>query len=150
MKHVKPNFDTVNPAFIDYLLNGLMGLGDVDEECDKLSHIESSNRDQVKNLIRTYLQPEYEGGTTAYQQTVKFNLSYYLTTNTIDFERVFNSNLLPIDCPQPARLFFEWMWQVYYPDEDYIMREIKPYKTRRDIYEPGRMWANNYKPRPEF
>jgi hypothetical protein len=144
MKTVKPNFDTVNPHFIYDLLSGLTGLADVDEEVDKLSYVDSNNQDQVKNLIKTYLLPRYQNGTIAYQQTIKFNLSYYLTTNAINFEEVYDSGLLPIECPKSARLFFEWIWQVYFPDENYILRETKLHRTSNDIYEPHRIWANNY------
>jgi hypothetical protein len=44
----------------------------------------------------------------------------------VNFESIFNSLLLPINTPKNARLFFQWIWEVFFPEEskDYIKNEI--------------------------
>lgn len=55
-------------------------------------------------------------------------LSYYLTTNGVDFGRIFDSNLLPFTSPSDPRIFFVWLWEIMFNYENYGIEDIN------DIY----------------
>ena len=86
------------------------------------------------------MKPEFIEGGYAYQQGIKMSLAYYLTTGRIDFERAYESCLLPFDAPTPARLFVEWIWQEYFPEENFKVDDINSYKEKDDLYEPNRLF----------
>lgn len=132
---------TVNLWLVDASLSGITGLADDDEIGLKLyNSVDPNDEAQVKQIIREYLKPEFIRGGYAYQQGIKTSLDYYLTTGRIDFERAYESCLPPFDAPKPARLFFEWVWQEFFPGENYQLDNVDLYQEKNDIYEPARLF----------
>lgn len=132
---------TVNPSLVSATLAGLTGLADDDEVGEMLfTTVDPNDQTQVKQVIRKYLKPDFVKGGHAYQQGIKTSLAYYLTTDRIDFERVYDSCLLPFNPPTPARLFFEWVWQEFFPKDHYLLDKVDEYREKDDIYEPTRLF----------
>lgn len=117
---------TVNPVYIDYVLNPLTGGADSEESIDLYGSYNPNSEQEVKKLAREVLLPEFKSQQPILQEVVKHTLAYYLTYPKQDFERIFNSLLMPIDTPKNARLFFQWIWEVFFEGEskDYIKNEI--------------------------
>lgn len=133
----------VNPVFIDYLLNPLVGGADSDEETLKYRNVDPNDEIAIKMIIKSVLKPEFEQQPNAFKEASKKALSYYLTTDKINFGRVFNSNLLAFDHPTNPKDFFYWIWEIFFGEEDYIIKDIEDYIEYNDIYEPLRLATNN-------
>ena len=81
----------------------------------------------MKQLAREVLLPDFKKQNAILQRVVKDTLAYYLVnTHKVNFESIFNSLLLPIETPENTRLFFQWIWAVFFEGEstDYIKNEI--------------------------
>ncbi len=118
---------TVNPVFIDEVLSPLIGGADSEESIEIYGHYKSDMEGDVKKLAQDVLLPEFKKQKDVFQRVVKDTLAYYLTyPQKVDFESIFNSLLLPIETPQNARLFFQWIWEVFFCGElkDYILDDI--------------------------
>lgn len=117
---------TVNPVYIDYVLNPITGGADSAESIDTYGFYNSDVEEDVKKLASEVLLPEFKRQKQILQEAVKHSLAYYLTYPKQDFERIFDSLLLPLDTPTNARLFFQWIWEVFFDGEskDYIKDAI--------------------------
>jgi hypothetical protein len=117
----------VNPHYIVAYLNGLVGMAD-DDACDeRFRHFDSSNMESMKAVIRSELRPSFESLPEASQRRAKLSLQYYLTTDLAPWEGLANAYLLPFDLPKPPRLFFLWIWEVFYDGEPYKLDNISKY-----------------------
>lgn len=132
----------VNPSFLSYMLSPLTGGADIDEEVTKYNNIIPNNEAEVKEIIEVVLKPFFESAPMEFRHEAKKSLSYYLTTDKIDFERTFNSNLMPFDHPTIAKQFFLWLWEVLFNDESYDIKNIETYIEINDINEPLRLISN--------
>lgn len=118
---------TVNPVYIDEVLSPLIGGADHEDSIEIYGHYRPDEELDVKELAREVLLPEFLKQNVLLQRVTKDTLAYYLTyPGKINFESIFNSLLLPIETPKNARFFFQWIWEVFFPDEskDYIQNEI--------------------------
>lgn len=134
---------TVNAAFIEYLFVPLTGGADDDEITQKYYDVDSNDEIIMKAIIKSALKPEFEKNSLPFKEALKKTLSYYLTTNKIDFGRVFDSNLLPFDSPTNPKDFFIWIWEIFFGEEDYVMKDAKDYVENNDLYEPLRLATND-------
>jgi hypothetical protein len=130
---------TVNQYFLSELLNPLIGGADDDELYSALRNLNVNNEMVIKKLIRENLHQYFKQKPDAYKEAAKRALSYYLTTNKADFERIFNSALTPLDTPDNSQLFFQWIWEVFWEGEDYNILDVSSYKETDDIREPIRL-----------
>ena len=118
---------TVNPIFINEVLSPLIGGADNEADLDKYGHYRSDYEDDVKQMALKVLLPEFINQKEILQSAVKNSLAYYLIySGKVDFESIFNSLLLPIETPRNAKLFFQWIWEVFFPGEfkEYIENEV--------------------------
>jgi hypothetical protein len=129
MKHVNPNF-------FSNMLGPLVGMADGDD--DEYQNLNPNSEEEVKKIIIDVLKPNFEEFSQEKKEKCKRTLSYYLTTSKIDFDGIFASNLLPFEPPTEPRLFFIWLWEVLFEDEDYLMENPDQFVERNDIYEPNR------------
>lgn len=128
----------VNPYFLDELLSPLTGLADDDGAVEHYRHIELNSEDQYKSVIKDTLIEPFNNLDEERKQKSKLALSYYLTKQKCNFERVFNSCLPPFHPPEDARDFFIWLWESLFPGESYIVSDSETYKVVPNIYEPNR------------
>jgi hypothetical protein len=118
---------TVNPVFLHEVLAPLIGGADDNETVEKYGHFKTDVESEVKILAREVLQPEFHAQNPVLQQVAKHTLAYYLEhSNKVDFESIFNSLLLPLETPKNVRLFFRWIWDIFFPGQstDYIKNEL--------------------------
>lgn len=128
----------VNPFFLDVLLGPITGLADDDEAVQHYEKIELCSEEQYKAVIRDILVTPYNGLDEEKKEKAKLALSYYLSRQEVDFQRVFDSCLPPFDPPPHARDFFAWLWDVLFPNESFLVSDSETYRVVADIHEPNR------------
>ncbi|GAB2700586.1 hypothetical protein GCM10027037_26790 [Mucilaginibacter koreensis] len=127
----------INSAYIGYFTGLLTGGADDDDMVLKYWNIDCNDESTIKAIISEMIKPYYEGNYSAvFKFKAKTSLSYYLTTNRIDFSEEFNSKLIPFDHPDDAKLFYIWIWEVLFENEDYIIEDVSLYKEIQDYNEP--------------
>jgi hypothetical protein len=130
---------TVNQYMVGDLLNPLGGSADIDEKIYQYQNVDSNDEEQIKKIILENIKPHFENQSELYKSSAKRSLSYFLTTNRIDFGYIYDNCLIAFDHPKDSRLFFLWVWEVLFPFEDYNIEDVKKYSEIEDINE-----ANNY------
>jgi hypothetical protein len=114
----------VNRMFLGYILGGLGGRADVDEEIEKYESLDVNDKQSVLKIIRDSCIPHIlNHPSDLARERIKNTLQYYLSTDEIDFASVFNAHLLPFDHPTKAKDFFCWIWEALYPNESYELSE---------------------------
>ena len=129
---------TVNPFLFIELLEPLVGMADVDEQVEFYQAINPDSEEEMKRTILDVLKPHFDALSQVKKERCKLTLSYYLTTSKIDFERIFDSYLLPFDPPSPVELFFVWLWETLFENEDYTLESPEQFIEKEDIDEPKR------------
>lgn len=126
---------TVNWYIINDLLNPLGGTADIDEKICQYKNIDKNNEEEVKEIIAAEIKPYYNESSEAYKISAKRSLSYFLTTNRINFGQLYDSCLIAFDHPDDSRLFFLWIWEILFPREHYHMHDIQNITEIEDINE---------------
>ena|SRR5436305_7081895 len=126
----------VNGYFLSELLNGLAGMADDDEMTAKFKTLDVNDASKVKAVIASSLKPEFETRSSKFQDACRTALSYYLSKSGTRFDRPFYASLLPFDLPNDSRQFFVWVWEVFFPGQDYRVRDLADFEEVHDISEP--------------
>jgi hypothetical protein len=126
----------VNGYFLSELLNGLSGMGDDDEMTARFQGLDGNNAAQVKEVIAAELKPTFDSRSEKYREACRTALRYYLSKPGARFERVFYANLLPLSPPSDVREFFVWVWEVFFPGQDYHVPDLSEFEEVNDIREP--------------
>lgn len=126
---------TVNEYMVRDLLCPLSGTADKDIQIQMYNNIDSNNENQIKNIITETIKPFYEKQNEEYKASAKRSLSYFLTTNRINYGYIFDSCLIAFDHPIDARDFFVWIWEILFSHESYYLPDIKNYIEIDDINE---------------
>ena len=101
---------TVNPVYVNYVLDPLTGGADNEESLEIYGHYRPDEEVDVKKLASDVLLSEYKKKKEILQRVIKDSLAYYLSyPDKINFESIFNSLLLPLDTPKNGGLFFQWI-----------------------------------------
>jgi hypothetical protein len=127
----------VNRNFIDSILSPLIGSGDIDEEMDSYKNINPNSETEVKNIISNTIKPEFEKNSTDFKKIARETLAFYLTTEKIDFGRLYNSLLIAFDHPDNPKVFFIWVWQILFNNEQYQLDNWEDFKEVNDPREPN-------------
>lgn len=126
----------VNPFFLHTLLEPLTGLADDDDAVLRYRSLDPNSEEQVRAVIRACIVPHAKSLPSNATEKVRLAYRYYLSKNDSKFDRVFYSNLLPFDAPDDPRLFFNWVWDECFPNEEYRINEIENYVENADVNEP--------------
>ena len=128
----------VNPYYLLKLLDPLAGLADGDDDdIIKYKDLDPKNEKEVKKkVIEGVLKPYFLGFDKDSQEKIKTSFSYYLTRSSFDFEGIFDSVLPPFEYPND---FFIWIWEVFFPQEDYHLNNTDQYIESKDMYAPMRL-----------
>lgn len=130
---------TINHYFLGDFVDPFAGLADGEEE-DQIN-INPEDEDAYKKLIVSVLRPHFLSLPKIIQEKCKITLSYYLTTNQIDFNAdIFSLFMLPFSPPTNPKDFFVWLWEELFPNEDYILQDPDKYKEVDDINERRRLY----------
>jgi hypothetical protein len=128
---------TVNEYMVRSLLGPLGGTSDRDDsECFQLSNVDGNSELQVKEIIKKYILPFYFSASEKYKMATKQSLSYFLTTNKMDYGYHYDSYLIAFDHPTDPRDFFLWVWETLFLEEEYHIENISAYCEVEDINEP--------------
>lgn len=130
----------VDLTFLEFYFHGLTGRADIDKEVTKYSSTNPDNEHQIKQIISERLKPAVEKYPAQFQMQMQNALSYSLTTNAIEFGSLYDSQLLPFDHPTDPRLFFVWLWEVFYENQSYLI----PNSTDYNVIESNINDINDY------
>ena len=122
------------------LLGPLGGTADLDDAVFRYRDINSDDEQVIKEIISESIKPYFDARSKGYQDSVKLNLSYYLSTKKIDFGRLYDSCLIAFDHSSKPVNFFIWIWEVLFPNEDYYVIDDGSYIEVEDINEPRSYW----------
>ena len=94
-----------------------------------------NDEEKVKQFIRDYAVEPYLTHSDLEQNMIKIDLAYYLTKSenqSVDeypyWVNQFESALPPFDITDDPRQFWVWVWEVYFPDEDYHLNNLEQYE----------------------
>lgn len=124
----------VNKHFLNYIITPLIGSADDDEMVDQYSDLDPNNESAVKAVLDQTVKADFFSRSENFIAQSKLALSYYLTTDKIDFGLFFNSLLIAFDHPDNPKDFFVWVWQVLFGEEKYVLKDWKEY-TKYDNWE---------------
>ena len=133
----------VNRNILDAVLSQLAGGADIDEDVERFGDINPNDKKQIKEIIALEILPDFQKSSTGYKNLLKQTLSYYLTTGSLDFERLFNLLLIAFDPPTPAVEFFIWLWEELFPNENYNLKNWQEFVEGDDLKEVKEMMNNS-------
>ena len=132
---------TVNRHMLEDLLAPIGGSADTDDERSmELLSINGNDRARVEKVILEEIRPYYESRSEDHRDSIKRSLAYFLTTNHVDFGKLYDSNLIAFDHPQNPRDFFLWTWSILFPNEDFYISDLSKYTEHDDIKETTRYY----------
>jgi hypothetical protein len=126
----------VNPIYINEFLSPIIGGADSVDDVVNYSYYNSDVEIDVKQFAKKYLISEFDNQIQELKLEAKNALAFYLCFEKVDFESVFNSLLLPLETPKNPRLFFLWIWEVFYPGESYEYIKSVTVKEDFDVEAP--------------
>ena len=129
----------VNPYYLSKILYPFAGMADFDEEVIKYRSLDPNNETEVKKVIEEILKPYFLGFDHNSQEKIKLTLSFYLTKSSVNFGGIFDSLLPPFESPDNPVDFFIWVWEVFFPNEDYHLDDLDEYTESKDMYAPMRL-----------
>ena len=99
------------------------------------NNFDSNNEATVKETISRYGAEGFISCQDTMKSTLKQDLAYYLTISKGQqpseyeyFTIEFNGSLPPFDITDDPRQFWVWVWEVYYPNEDYHISNLNDYE----------------------
>lgn len=100
-------------------LFGAISYYDLDDVEELFWDFDDQNEEKTKLLIRFTLQVHYLLRPIEYRTIFKQSLKYALTTNELDYEEIYNLNMPSLQLSIDYRVFFVWIWEVFYGSENY-------------------------------
>lgn len=98
----------------------LTGSADSDEMYETFKNVNSNDEEEVKSIIKDYFIPFFDQHYSDEGMIkIKNTLRFFLSTDTIDWTREYDSCLMAFDPPNNSKLFFIWLWEVMFPNESY-------------------------------
>ncbi len=122
----------VNKYFIADILSPLQGLGDSNDESLPYYHINPGKKEQVVEMLANLVRPDFLNKTELIKKKSKLALSYYLTTDKLDFQSFYNSYLYTHPPPLNAKDYYIWLWEVLFGNESYILGDADEYVEKND------------------
>lgn len=128
---------TVNPYWLEVPLGPLVGLADGDEEdTAPFEGIGPEDEAAYRTIIRKYIVPYVHSIDIASLELLKRTFLYYLSKNNVPWERLFDSLLIPFDCPRIPRSFFVWVWEECFPNDALQVVDLSLFQVVSDTEDP--------------
>lgn len=87
--------------------------------CEKIfKNLNPDDEMEVKSIIKYRIFLDFCVKSNDYKTTFKNTLIYFLNTDQIDFEEVFDDAYSSIPITKNPKTFFIWLWEVFYGYED--------------------------------
>jgi len=110
----------VSKYFLEDIVNSI-SFYDLDE-CEKVFfQLDPNDENEIKYIIKYNLFIYFLLKNKEYQEAFKSSLSYYLTTESVDFEACFDNGMPSVDTPEDSKLFYTWIWEVFFENETYVI-----------------------------
>lgn len=129
----------VNMLFLDDVLSPLTGGADDDEQIDLYNGLDVNNESLIKGIILKTIKPEFSNKSLSYQIEVRKALAFALLSTNINFDRIFNRNLIAFEHPTESRDFFVWIWEILFDKQRINLEDISDYKVVEDERELMRL-----------
>lgn len=98
-----------------------------DQETGHFSEREFSDPEAIRELIRSWILPDFYRYTPASQEKIRNTLAFYLATRSDKLEWIFPSFAIPLNVPT-AHLFYSLVWEALY-------KEAPPVDIDKEKYE---------------
>lgn len=125
---------TVTYRYLNCFISHLLAIPE-DISCDFYQHGDPNDEAKVKQFIREFTVEAFESQSDLEKKTIKIDLAYYLTKSENQaaedcpyWIRQFDGALVPFDITDDPRQFWVWVWEVYFPDEDYHLNDLALYE----------------------
>jgi len=129
------------------ILDNLVGGADDDKMTDKYSTLNVNNEQEVREVIKEMMKPDFEAKVDSYKNFVKNTIAYYLITDEVNFELVFEARLPPFYAPDNAKDFYIWTWKEFFGEnENYKTVDISNFEVNNDhisFYKNGEIYRRN-------
>lgn len=98
-----------------------------DRETDEFTRRDLSNPDDIRELIRVWILPDFVRYTPASREKIRNTLAFYLATRSAKLEWVFPSFDIPVKVPS-AHLFYSLVWEALYKEPVPINIDVEKYE----------------------
>ncbi len=122
-----------NIYYVSHMVSDLVGLADkIEDVSHHFENLDPDNEQEIKNVFKEWTKPTFSKWDDSSKEIAKNSLRYFLSKNDTDWVRVFDASLFPFEHPSIARNFFVWLWEEYFPNEDYHIEDIDNYVVSND------------------
>ena len=121
----RPGIKYVWWEFLGDILDDLTML--TDRETDEFIRRDFSNPDDIRELIRIWILPDFVRYTPASLEKIKNTLAFYLATRSRKLEWVFPSFNIPLDVPS-AYQFYTLVWEALYEEPVPVHIDLDKYE----------------------
>lgn len=92
-----------------------------------------NNPSLYKRVFGEQIKPFFERLLPEQQIIVKRTFMYFLTTKNAPFEDILSGlQETPLPIPDEAHQYFIWLWDVLFPNEDYLLQDTSNWRVLRD------------------
>lgn len=130
---------TVNPYLLHEPLNPIQGMADDGEADAAFAGFNQNSEDSLRALARLLLVPHVDALGRHGRDRIELTYRYYLTKPDTNFERVFNSALLPFETPAVPRSFFLIVYEECFRKPFVELTCWQEYEERPDVEEGLRL-----------
>lgn len=99
----------------------------IDEEYEKLMHVNINNDRQLIDLLQEYIVPHVHEYDEESQEIIKDSLSYFIKSGSLNLERVFDAFHMPFEAPEDVSSFLNILWSVLFDDEPVRGNSVSDY-----------------------
>ncbi len=108
----------VNTRFVGALIRPWWGLRDDDEVAEQYDAYDPNDEAEMRALIGRDLVPAFRRWDADSQEEAKLALRFLLSFRRERLGDIFYGVLPPLPPPDDPAVFFEWLWQELFGDED--------------------------------
>lgn len=117
-----------------FLINSIDAISFYNHESSVVfSDLDVNDELEVKKIIKYRMLINHLYKPKEFQEIFKNTLSYYLTTDNIDFEKIFNAGYPSFGLSSNPEDFFIWVWEEFYRDESYLIDNLSEYEENNDF-----------------
>ena len=127
---------SVNIAFLDEIMESLIGGADDDEAQDYFMNYDFNCDNDYRMIIDRFILPNYQSKSERMKSKIKETLRFSLSKKGFPFEIRFDALLPPFDAPSDPRDFYLWIWEELFGSEPYLIEDLSDYTEVDDPEEP--------------
>jgi hypothetical protein len=88
----------------------------IDEEYERLMKVDINDEKQLVALLQKHVVPHVGEYDEESQEIIKDTLSYFIKSESLNLERVFDAFHMPFEAPKDVSSFLNTLWSVLYGD----------------------------------